>query len=133
MISRYSRPAAVAIWSQETKYRIWFEIEAHAATKMAELGTIPVSAAEAIWAKGKDVVFDADRIDEIEREDQARRHRLPDPCGRDRRAGGALPAPGHDLVGRSRHLRSTVQLARAADLLIEDVDLVLAALEAPRL
>ena len=67
MISRYSRPAAVALWSQETKYRIWFEIEAHAATKMAELGTIPASAAEAIWAKGKDVVFDADRIDEIER------------------------------------------------------------------
>ena len=52
MISRYSRPAAVAIWSQETKYRIWFEIEAHAATKMAELGVIPTEAAEAIWAKG---------------------------------------------------------------------------------
>ena len=67
MISRYSRPAAVSIWSQETKYRIWFEIEAHAATRMAELGTIPASAAEAIWAKGKDVVFDAYRIDEIER------------------------------------------------------------------
>ena len=67
MITRYSRPEAVAIWSNETKYRIWFEIEAHAATKMAELGVIPVEAAEAIWAKGKDAAWDADRIDEIER------------------------------------------------------------------
>ena len=48
MISRYSRPEAVALWSQETKYSIWFEIEAHAPTKMDELGTIPASAAEAI-------------------------------------------------------------------------------------
>ena len=54
MITRYSRPDAVAIWSSETKYRIWFEIEAHAATRMAELGVIPTEAAEAIWAKGKD-------------------------------------------------------------------------------
>ena len=51
MITRYSRPDAVAIWSQETKYKIWFEIEAHAATKMAELGVIPKESAEAIWAK----------------------------------------------------------------------------------
>ena len=67
MIPRYSRPVAADIWSPETRYRIWFEIEAHAATAMAELGTIPKDAAEAIWAKGKDAVFDADRIDEIER------------------------------------------------------------------
>ena len=67
MITRYSRPDAVAIWSQETKYKIWFEIEAHAATKMAELGVIPREAADAIWAKGGDATFDADRIDEIER------------------------------------------------------------------
>ena len=67
MITRYSRPDAAAIWSQETKYKIWFEIEAHAATKMAELGVIPQQAADAIWAKGKDATFDADRIDEIER------------------------------------------------------------------
>ena len=64
MITRYSRPDAVAIWSQETKYKIWFEIEAHAATKMAELGVIPKESAEAIWAKGKDATFDADRIDD---------------------------------------------------------------------
>ena len=53
MISRYSRPEAVALWSQETKYSIWFEIEAHAATKMAELGVIPREAAEAIAYSGK--------------------------------------------------------------------------------
>ena len=67
MIIRYSRPEAVAIWSSETKYKIWFEIEAHAATKMAELGVIPTEAAEAIWAKGENAAWDSDRIDEIER------------------------------------------------------------------
>ena len=67
MIPRYARPDAVAIWSPETRYKIWFEIEAHAADAMAELGTIPKAAAEAIWAGGKDAVWDADRIDEIER------------------------------------------------------------------
>ena len=128
MISRYSRPAAVAIWSQETKYRIWFEIEAHAATKMAELGTIPASAAEAIWAKGKDVVFDADRIDEIER---TTKHDVI-----------AFLTHVSEIVGeeaRFLHQGMTssdvldtcfaVQLARSADLLIEGVDRVLAALE----
>ena len=67
MIPRYARPDAVAIWSPETRYKIWFEIEAHAADAMAELGTIPKAAAEAIWAGGKDAVWDPDRIDEIER------------------------------------------------------------------
>ena len=67
MIPRYARAEAAAIWSPETRYRIWFEIEAHAATAMAELGAIPQAAAEAIWARGRDAVFDADRIDEIER------------------------------------------------------------------
>jgi adenylosuccinate lyase len=128
MISRYSRPAAVAIWSQETKYRIWFEIEAHAATKMADLGTIPASAAEAIWAKGKDVVFDADRIDEIER---TTKHDVI-----------AFLTHVSEIVGeeaRFLHQGMTssdvldtcfaVQLARASDLLIEGVDRVLVALE----
>ncbi len=49
MIPRYARPQAVAIWSPETRYRIWFEIEAHAADAMAELGVIPKEAAAAIW------------------------------------------------------------------------------------
>ncbi len=67
MIPRYARPAAVDIWSPETKYSIWFEIEAHAADDMAALGVIPKESAAAIWAGGKDKVWDADRIDEIER------------------------------------------------------------------
>ena len=128
MITRYSRPDAVAIWSQETKYRIWFEIEAHAATKMAELGVIPTEAAEAIWAKGKDVVFDADRIDEIER---TTKHDVI-----------AFLTHVSEIVGeeaRFLHQGMTssdvldtcfaVQLARASDLLVEGVDRVLAALE----
>ena len=72
MIPRYARPQAAAIWSPETRYRIWFEIEAHAADAMAELGVIPKEAAAAIWAKGKDAVFDSDRIDEIERTTKVR-------------------------------------------------------------
>ncbi len=54
MIPRYSRPAMVAIWEPETRFRIWFEIEAHACDALAELGVIPKSAAETIWAKGRD-------------------------------------------------------------------------------
>ena len=128
MIIRYSRPAAIDIWSQETKYRIWFEIEAHAATRMAELGVIPTEAAEAIWAKGKDAVFDADRIDEIER---TTKHDVI-----------AFLTHVAEIVGdeaRFLHQGMTssdvldtcfaVQLARSADLLVEGVDRVLAALE----
>ena len=65
MIPRYSRPEMVAIWSPETKFRIWFEIEAHACDAMAELGTIPKANAEAVW-RAKDAQFDVARIDEIE-------------------------------------------------------------------
>ncbi len=86
MIPRYSRPDMVAIWSPETKYRIWFEIEAHAATAQAKLGVIPKEAAETVWEKGRNVQFDIDRIDEIERRGQTRRHRLSDPSQRSRRA-----------------------------------------------
>ncbi|MFN4287609.1 MAG: adenylosuccinate lyase [Brevundimonas sp.] len=128
MISRYARPAAVAIWSQETKYRIWFEIEAHAATRMAELGVIPQQAADAIWEKGRDAVFDAERIDEIER---TTRHDVI-----------AFLTHVAEIVGdeaRFLHQGMTssdvldtcfaVQLCRASDLLVEGVDRVLAALE----
>jgi adenylosuccinate lyase len=128
MITRYTRPEAVAIWSQETKYKIWFEIEAHAAAKMAELGVIPQDAADAIWAKGKDVTFDADRIDEIER---TTKHEVI-----------AFLTHVSEIVGeeaRFLHQGMTssdvldtcfaVQLARASDLLIGGVDRVLAALE----
>jgi adenylosuccinate lyase len=128
MISRYARAEAAAIWSPETKYAIWFEIEAHAATKMAELGTIPKDAAEAIWAKGKDARFDADRIDAIEREVK---HDVI-----------AFLTHVSEIVGpeaRFLHQGMTssdvldtclaVQLKRSADLLIEGVDKVLDALK----
>ena len=103
MIPRYSRPEMVAIWSPETRFRIWFEIEAHAADAQAALGVIPKAAAEAVW-KAQDVEFDVARIDEIEAVTQARRHRLPDASRRARRRRGALRAPGDDQLGRARHL-----------------------------
>src|ERR1051326_9067746 len=68
MIPRYTRPDMAAIWSPQTRFRIWFEIEAHAADAMAELGIIPKDAAKTIWAKGKNARFDVDWIEEIERE-----------------------------------------------------------------
>ena len=112
VIPRYSRPEMVAIWSPETKFRIWFEIEAHAADAMAELGVIPKEAAKKIWEKGKAAKFDVARIDAIEARGQARRHRLPHASVRNRRAGSALRAFRHDLVGRARHLLQRAAGAR---------------------
>jgi adenylosuccinate lyase len=128
MIPRYTRPAMAAIWDPQTRYRIWFEIEAHAADAMAELGIIPKAAAAEIWAKGKDATFDVARIDAIEREVK------------------------HDVIAFLTHLAEivgpqarfvhqgmtssdvldtclNVQLVRAADLLVADVDALLAALK----
>ena len=68
MIPRYTRPEMARIWAPETRFRIWFEIEAHAASAMAELGVIPKEAAKAIWEKGSKAAFDVARIDAIERE-----------------------------------------------------------------
>ncbi|MGO4840078.1 adenylosuccinate lyase, partial [Rhizobiaceae sp. 2RAB30] len=68
MIPRYSRPEMVAIWSAETKFRIWFEIEAYACDALAAIGVIPKEAAKTIWEKGGAAKFDVERIDEIERE-----------------------------------------------------------------
>ncbi len=65
MIPRYSRPEMVAIWAPETRFRIWFEIEAHACDAQAALGVIPKASAEAVW-RARDVTFDVARIDEIE-------------------------------------------------------------------
>src|SRR5262249_38621163 len=116
-----------AIWSPQTRFRIWFEIEAHAADAMAELGLIPKSAAKTIWDKGRNATFDVARIDEIEREVK------------------------HDVIAFLTHLAEivgpearfvpqgfpssavldpclNVQLVRAADLLIADLDALLAAL-----
>src|ERR1700737_564713 len=128
MIPRYTRPEMASIWEAQTRFKIWFEIEAHAADALAELGVIPKEAARTIWAKARDASFDVARIDEIERETK------------------------HDVIAFLTHLAEivgpqarfvhqgmtssdvldtclNVQLTRAADLLISDVDKVLAALK----
>ena len=67
MIPRYSRPEMVKIWDPQTRFRIWFEIEAHACDALADIGVIPKESAKAIWERAGNVTFDVDRIDEIER------------------------------------------------------------------
>jgi len=128
MIPRYSRPDMVALWEPETKYRIWFEIEAHALDAMAAIGMVPKEAAATVWAKGLYATFDVDRIDAIEREVK------------------------HDVIAFLTHLAEIVgpearfvhqgmtssdvldtcfnlQLVRAADILIADTEALLAALK----
>lgn len=128
MIPRYTRPEMAQIWEPQTRFRIWFEIEAHAADAMAELGAIPKKAAEAIWAKGKDAVFDVARIDEIERETKhdviAFLTHLAEIVGPEARFM-------HQGMTSSDVLDTclNVQLCRAADLLLADLDDLLAALE----
>src|SRR5579871_5236940 len=68
MIPRYTRAEMAQVWAPQTRFKIMFEIEAHAADAMAELGVIPKRAAEVIWEKGRNAIWDPDRIDEIERE-----------------------------------------------------------------
>ena len=128
MIPRYTRPDAAAIWSAQTRFRIMFEIEAHAADAMAELGVIPKEAAAKIWEKGADAVFDVERIDEIEREVKhdviAFLTHVTEIVGPEARFlhQGMTSSDVNDTA-------LAVQLARATDLLIEDVDLVLEALK----
>ncbi|HEY2446748.1 MAG TPA: adenylosuccinate lyase [Rhizomicrobium sp.] len=128
MIPRYARPEMVAIWSPETRFRLWFEIEAHAADAMAAMGIIPKEAARTIREKGSKATFDVARIDAIEREVK------------------------HDVIAFLTHLSEIVgpearflhqgmtssdvldtclslQLRRASDILIADVDRLLAALK----
>jgi len=128
MIPRYSRPEMTAIWSPETRFRIWFEIEAHAATAMAELGIIPKEAAAAIWDKGGAAEFNIGRIDEIE---AITKHdviafltHLAEFVGPDARFV-------HQGMTSSDVLDTclNIQLTRAADLLLADLDRVLAALK----
>ena len=128
MIPRYSRPEMVAIWSPETKYRIWFEIEAHACDAMAELGVIPKESARIIWEKGGAATFDVEKIDTIEREVKhdviAFLTHLAEFIGPEARFV-------HQGMTSSDVLDTTlaIQLARATDLLIADVDKLLAALK----
>jgi len=128
MIPRYSRPEMVAIWEPQTRFRIWFEIEAHACDALAEIGIIPKESAQAIWDGAGNVTFDVDRIDEIER------------------------VTKHDVIAFLTHLAEfigpesrfvhqgmtssdvldtclAVQLARASDLLLADIDALLAAIK----
>ncbi len=128
MIPRYSRPDMVAIWSPETKFRIWFEIEAHACDALAELGVIPKESAAKIWEKGGPATFDIPRIDEIERETKhdviAFLTHLAEIVGPDARFV-------HQGMTSSDVLDTcfNVQLVRAADLLLADMDKLLAALK----
>ncbi|MDZ5696456.1 adenylosuccinate lyase [Chelativorans sp. M5D2P16] len=128
MIPRYSRPEMAAIWSPETKFRIWFEIEAHAADAMAELGIVPKEAARTIWEKGGKADFDIDRIDEIERETKhdviAFLTHLAEIVGPDARFV-------HQGMTSSDVLDTcfNVQLVRAADILLADMDTLLTALK----
>jgi adenylosuccinate lyase len=128
MIPRYSRPEAVQIWSPETRFKIWFEIEAHAADKMAELGVIPKDAAKKIWEKGKDAKFDIARIDAIEREVKhdviAFLTHLAEIVGPEARFVH-LGLTSSDVLDTCFN----VQLTRSADLLLADIDRVLAALK----
>ncbi len=128
MIPRYSRPEMVAIWDPQTRFRIWFEIEAHACDALAEIGTIPKESAKAIWDGAGHVTFNVDRIDEIER------------------------VTKHDVIAFLTHLAEfigpesrfvhqgmtssdvldtclAVQLARASDILLADMDALLAAIK----
>ncbi|HYA07529.1 MAG TPA: adenylosuccinate lyase [Xanthobacteraceae bacterium] len=128
MIPRYSRLEMAAIWSPQTRFRIWFEIEAHAASAMAELGMIPKSAARTIWDKGEAAQFDAARIEEIEREVKhdvvAFLTHLAEIVGPDARFVH-LGMTSSDVLDTCFN----VQLVRAADILIADVTTLLAALE----
>ena len=128
MIPRYSRPEMVSIWEPQTRFKIWFEIEAHAADALAELGVIPKEAAKTIWAKGKDATFDVARIDEIERET---RHDVIAFLTHLAEIVGPEARFVHQGMTSSDVLDTclNVQLKRAADLLIADLDRVLAALK----
>jgi len=128
MIPRYAREEMTAIWSPETKFRIWFEIEAHATDALAELGVVPREAAAKLWEKGKNAKFDVARIDVIEREVKhdviAFLTHLAEIVGPEARFV-------HQGMTSSDVLDTclNVQLMRAADILIADVDALLAALK----
>ena len=128
MIPRYSRPEMTAIWSPETKFRIWYEIEAYASDAQAELGVIPRENAEAVW-KARDVEFDVARIDEIE---AVTKHdviafltHLAEHIGADQARFVHQGMTSSDVLDTTLN----VQLVRASDILLADLDKVLAALK----
>jgi len=125
MIPRYSRSEMTQVWSEQTKFQIWFEIEAHACDAQAQLKVIPHTAAKAVWEKGK---FDIDQINKIERETKhdviAFLTNLAQHVGSDARFI-------HQGMTSSDILDTTfsIQLARAADILLDDLDKLLSALK----
>ncbi len=129
MIPRYSRPEMTAIWAPETRFRIWFEIEAYAAEAMGEIGIIPKEAAKVIWDKGSKAEFDISKIDEIERVTKhdviAFLTHLAEHVGPEARFV-------HQGMTSSDVLDTclNVQLVRAADILLKDIDELLEALKA---
>src|ERR1700742_4871084 len=128
MIPRYAREQMVSIWSPETKFRIWFEIEAYATDALAELGVVPKEAAQKVWEKGRNARFDVARIDEIEREVKhdviAFLTHLSEIVGPEARFV-------HQGMTSSDILDTclNVQLTRAADILIADTEKLLEALK----
>ena len=129
MIPRYSRPEMVAIWSPETRFRIWFEIEAHACDALAELGVIPKEAAKTIWEKGGAAKFDVDAH---------RRDRARGPSTTSSPSSPISPSSsGPDARFIHQGMTSSdvldtcfaVQLVRATDILLADIDALLAALK----
>ena len=127
MIPRYSRKEMTDIWSPQTRFRIWFEIEAHAATALAELGVVPAEAARIVWEKGSAATFDVDRIDEIER---TTRHDVIAFLTHLAEIVGPEARFVHQGMTSSDVLDTglSVQLTRAADLLLADIDGLLLAL-----
>jgi len=128
MIPRYSRPEMVQIWSPETKFRIWYEIEAHACDAQADLGVIPRENAAAVW-KAKDTEFDVARIDEIE---AVTKHdviafltHLAEIIGNDQARFVHQGMTSSDVLDTTFN----VQLVRACDILIDDMQGLLAALK----
>ncbi|GLK86242.1 adenylosuccinate lyase [Ancylobacter defluvii] len=129
MIPRYTRPEMAAIWEPQTRFRIWFEIEAHATDALAELGVVPKEAAAKIWEKAKDATFDVARIDEIE---AVTKHDVIAFLTHLAEIVGPEARFVHQGMTSSDILDTclNVQLVRAADILIADTDRLLKALEA---
>jgi adenylosuccinate lyase len=128
MIPRYTRPEMAAIWDPQTRYKIWFEIEAHATDALAELGVVPKEAAKVIWEKGRDAKFDVARIDAIEAEV---RHDVIAFLTHLAEIVGPEARFVHQGMTSSDVLDTcfNVQLVRAADILLADLDKLLAAIK----
>ena len=129
MIERYSRPEMIKIWSPETKFNIWYEIEAYACEAQAKLGVIPIKSVDAIW-KAKNTEFDISRINEIEAETKhdviAFLTHLAEIIGQDEARFVHQGMTSSDVLDTTLN----IQLVRATDILLQDIDHLLEALKA---